>query len=116
MKDRILKRLGNELKIKNNALESKAKFLLNITHMSKEQEEKEVKYFEEGIKDVELLEEEIEWFTNFKVTKFRAMIPEKNADVVFTFEDLINPNALFSLRELVIPWLKEGNIPEVVLE
>lgn len=46
--------------------------------------------------------------------RFKAEIPEKNATIIFSFEDLLNSNQLFSIRELVVPWLKRGNIPEVV--
>ena len=44
--------------------------------------------------------------------KFRAVIPERNATVIFDFIDLIKPKTLFSYRELVIPWLLAGNIPD----
>lgn len=30
----------------------------------------------------------------------------------FTFIDILKPN--FTMRELVIPWLLEGNIPEII--
>ena len=43
--------------------------------------------------------------------KFRAIIPEKNYKGTFTLEDLIN-KPLFSLREIVIPWIQKGNKPD----
>ena len=42
--------------------------------------------------------------------KFRAVINETTT-VSFTLEDLVNPQPLFSIRELVIPWLRQGNKP-----
>lgn len=44
--------------------------------------------------------------------KFRAICLEHNFNVVFTLSDLVNPRALFSIRNLVIPWLLDGNIPD----
>lgn len=44
--------------------------------------------------------------------KFRAIMKNKNATVHFTLQDLVNPKALFSIRELLIPWLLEGNQPD----
>ena len=44
--------------------------------------------------------------------KFRAVIPEKNAIIYFTLQDLVDPNPLFSIRELLIPWLRAGNRPD----
>lgn len=46
-------------------------------------------------------------------TKFRAIIPEKNATIYFSLADLVNPSPLFSVRELLIPWLRAGNNPDV---
>lgn len=43
---------------------------------------------------------------------FQAIISEKTT-IKFTFQDLINPNPVFSIRELLIPWLRRGNIPTV---
>lgn len=43
--------------------------------------------------------------------KFRAIISE-NTTIYFTLEDLVTGNPLFSIRELLIPWLREGNIPD----
>ena len=42
--------------------------------------------------------------------KFRAVIPERNATACFGINDLFNP--IFSIREIVIPWLKAGNVPD----
>jgi len=44
--------------------------------------------------------------------KFRAII---NATTVipFTLADLVNPEPIFSIRELVIPWLRIGNVPDM---
>ncbi len=47
-----------------------------------------------------------------KELKFRAVMKNKNATVRFTLQDLVNPKALFSIRELLIPWLLEGNQPD----
>jgi hypothetical protein len=46
--------------------------------------------------------------------KFRAIIPEHNATIYFDLTDLIHPSRkdLFSKRELLIPWLLAGNIPD----
>jgi hypothetical protein len=47
--------------------------------------------------------------------KFRAVMPERNATVYFTLKDLIDPQPLFSTRELVIPWLRKGNKPDLYI-
>ena len=47
--------------------------------------------------------------------KFRAVIPERNAKIIFTLEDLIMAHldkSLFSIREILIPWLLVGNEPD----
>ena len=47
--------------------------------------------------------------------KFRADIPKRNATIIFTLEDLIMAHLqkeLFSIREILIPWLLSGNIPD----
>jgi hypothetical protein len=44
--------------------------------------------------------------------KFRARIA-KDTVVPFTLGDLVNPNPLFSIRQLLIPWLRAGNKPDV---
>lgn len=46
-----------------------------------------------------------------KELKFRACI-DKNTVIYFTLEDLVNPEPLFSIRELVKPWLLAGNKPD----
>lgn len=38
----------------------------------------------------------------------------KKTKVRFTLKMLVDPDPLFSIRELVIPWLREGNVPEVM--
>lgn len=43
--------------------------------------------------------------------KFRAVIAN-NTTIIFSIDDLISHNPLFSIRELLIPWLKEGNKPD----
>ena len=43
--------------------------------------------------------------------KFRAIISE-NTTIFFTLEDLVVRNPLFSIRELLIPWLRKGNKPD----
>lgn len=55
--------------------------------------------------------------------KFIARIPWKptkyiseDARIVFTFQDILNPDPLFSIRELLIPWLKKGNIPLILMD
>lgn len=35
-----------------------------------------------------------------------------DTEVEFTFADLLTPN--FTIREIVIPWLKDGNFPEII--
>jgi len=49
--------------------------------------------------------------------KFRAAIKidKKFTLFPFTLKDLIIPNPLFSQREFVIPWLLEGNKPDVFI-
>ena len=46
-----------------------------------------------------------------RAQKFRARISDKTT-IHFTLEDLVNPAALFSIRELVIPWIRAGNKPD----
>ena len=43
--------------------------------------------------------------------KFRACISPGTV-IIFTLEDLVDPNPCFSIRELVKPWLLEGNVPD----
>ncbi len=43
--------------------------------------------------------------------KFRA-ITDRNATIVFTLDALLNPTPLFSIRELLLPWLRAGNKPD----
>ena len=44
--------------------------------------------------------------------KFRAVITPHKTVITFTLEDLVNSKPLFSIRELVIPWLRAGNKPD----
>lgn len=44
--------------------------------------------------------------------KFRAVIKESNATLWFTINDLIEDRKLFSIRELLMPWLESGNKPD----
>ena len=44
-------------------------------------------------------------------SKFRAVMPEKNAVVYFDLRELVDAPR-FSVRELVIPWLIAGNNPD----
>ena len=46
--------------------------------------------------------------------KFRAVISERNAVIYFDLTDLVHPSRkdLFSNRELLVPWLLEGNEPD----
>lgn len=46
------------------------------------------------------------------VPKFRAVITERNATIHFTLADLASPDPLFSIRELLLPWLRAGNVPD----
>ena len=43
--------------------------------------------------------------------KFRACINPATT-IYFTLQDLVNPNPLFSIRELLIPWLRAGSKPD----
>ena len=43
--------------------------------------------------------------------KFRAGV-NANTTIHFTLRDVIHPNEGFSIRELLIPWLLAGNIPD----
>jgi len=45
-----------------------------------------------------------------KEIKFRAIIPEKNATIYFTLQDLTSDK--FSNREILWPWLNAGNKPD----
>ena len=47
--------------------------------------------------------------------KFRVVILERNAKIIFTLDDLIMAHLqkeLFSIREILIPWLLAGNTPD----
>lgn len=44
--------------------------------------------------------------------KLRARISEKTC-IEFRLEDLVKPNPLFSIRELVKPWLLKGGKPDL---
>ena len=44
--------------------------------------------------------------------KFRAVIPEKNATLYFELAEIVKPNPLFSIREILLPWLRAGNKPD----
>ena len=44
--------------------------------------------------------------------KFRAISLKPKFTIIFTLDDLVNPNPPFSIRELLIPWLKAGNKPD----
>lgn len=46
-----------------------------------------------------------------KEEKFKAIIREKNAVIIFTLKTLSNPKPLFSIRTLLLPWLRKGNYP-----
>lgn len=46
-----------------------------------------------------------------KEIKYRAVISNKTT-VYFTLKDLVSPTPLFSIRELVIPWLLADNKPD----
>jgi hypothetical protein len=53
---------------------------------------------------------------NFIQSREAKLFGDKNikyAEVEFTFQDILC-NPLFTERELIIPWLKAGNIPEVI--
>lgn len=45
--------------------------------------------------------------------KFRAII-DKNTIIYFTFKDLVDPKPLFSIRELLKPWLLADNDPDLL--
>lgn len=47
--------------------------------------------------------------------KFRVRIPERNAVLYFALTDLIHPSRRdsFSNRNLLIPWLLTGKVPEL---
>jgi len=47
--------------------------------------------------------------------KFRAVIDETTV-VSFTLENIVNPQPIFSIRELVIPWLRQGNKPDEYID
>jgi hypothetical protein len=46
--------------------------------------------------------------------RFRAYI-NNNTIVYFEWVDLVEIPQIFSIRELLIPWLKNGNIPDEIL-
>jgi len=45
-----------------------------------------------------------------RVIKFRAIIPQRNATIIFTLQDLIEWK--FSNREVLWPWIAAGNTPD----
>ena len=49
-----------------------------------------------------------------KVLIFEAIIPEHSAEIAFTLQELVDPLSPFSIRGLVIPWLREGNVPKLI--
>jgi len=49
-----------------------------------------------------------------KEIKFMARIPERNTTIYFTLYDLVKPEPLFSIREILKPWLLAGNQPELI--
>ena len=51
-------------------------------------------------------------FLQSREAKLMGDINITSTEIEFTFVDLLDPN--FSIRELVIPWLKDGNLPEVI--
>lgn len=57
-----------------------------------------------------------------KTMKFRAIIPERNATIYFDLNDLARLSDLndiprlhekFSTREILVPWLLKGNVPDL---
>lgn len=44
--------------------------------------------------------------------KYRAVITPHKTVITFALSDLVNLKPLFSIRELVIPWLQAGNKPD----
>ena len=44
--------------------------------------------------------------------KFRAIDKRENFKIIFTLQELSEPEPLFSIRELLKPWLSEGNMPD----
>ncbi len=57
-----------------------------------------------------------------KTMKFRAIIPERNATIYFDLndlaklgdlEDILRLREKFSTREILVPWLLQGNVPNL---
>ncbi len=45
--------------------------------------------------------------------KFRAIVPERNATIYFDLNDIARPAQRFSIREILVPWLLRGNVPDL---
>lgn len=53
---------------------------------------------------------------NFNQSRESRIMGDKNirfTEIEFTFQDILE-NPSFSAREIIIPWLKQGNNPEVI--
>ena len=51
--------------------------------------------------------------------KEAKLMGDKNissTEIEFDFVDLVNPDPLFDIREILIPWLRKGNIPEIIAD
>ncbi len=48
-----------------------------------------------------------------KIIKFRAIIPERNATIYFNLDEIARPDQKFSTREILVPWLLQGNVPDL---
>ena len=47
--------------------------------------------------------------------RFRAIIPERNATIFFDLDDIARPDRKFTTREILVPWLLKGNIPDLYI-
>ncbi len=48
-----------------------------------------------------------------KALKFRAIIPERNATIYFDLNDIAELRQKFSIKEILVPWLLDGNVPDL---
>lgn len=45
--------------------------------------------------------------------KFRAVIPERNATIYFTLDELADERLPYQHRQILVPWMREGNTPDM---
>lgn len=56
---------------------------------------------------------------DFMMSREAKLMGDKNihyGEIEFTLQDLVDQSPLFDIREILIPWLRKGNIPILVKE